>query len=238
MYQVETSHWWYCGMESLTRQLLTPLERAGNLKILDAGCGTGGALSGYLAEYGTATGCDLSTLALAFCQKRNLSKIAQASATSLPFSSAHFDLVTSFDVLYERGVASDWLAVSEFGRVLRPGGYLLLRLPAYNWLRGKHDERIQTARRYTAAQVKTMLAENQFKIIKLTYANSLLFPLAVAKRLLERLQPPGKDQSDLQASPVWLNPILTKILASEAHLIARTNLPLGLSVLALAQKPR
>ncbi|NCP86684.1 MAG: hypothetical protein CO094_00785 [Anaerolineae bacterium CG_4_9_14_3_um_filter_57_17] len=140
MFQVETRHWWYLGMQTITRSLLNRfLAPTASRKILDAGCGTGAAMSTYLAEYGNVTGMDFSPLALKGCQTRNLSWLAQASVTAVPFSAESFDLITSFDVLYERAVASDTLALTEFFRVLRPGGLLLLRLPAYNWLRGQHD---------------------------------------------------------------------------------------------------
>ncbi len=239
MYQVEEKHWWYAGMQALTRRMLASagLEER-RTKILDAGCGTGGAISGYLAQYGDVTGCDLSAIALGFCKKRNISEIAQASVTNLPFAQEQFGLVASFDVLYERGVRNDQLATAEFWRVLQGGGYLLLRLPAYDWLRGRHDERIQTARRYTRAQVRKMLAQSGFEIIHLTYANMFLFPFALVKRLFEKLWPRRAEKSDLEATHPWLDPFLAKILASEAPLITRTGLPFGLSVLALARKRR
>jgi SAM-dependent methyltransferase len=239
MYQVEEKHWWYAGMQALTRRMLasTGVERQ-KTKILDAGCGTGGAISGYLAQYGDITGCDLSAIALGFCKKRNITEIAQASVTDLPFAQEQFELVTSFDVLYERGVGSDQLAIAEFWRVLQDGGYLLLRLPAYDWLRGGHDERIQTARRYSRAQVRKILVKNGFEIVHLTYANTFLFPIALAKRLLEKTRPARAEKSDLEATPPWLNPFLAKILASEAPFITRAGLPFGLSVLALARKRR
>ena len=237
MYRVEEKHWWYAGMQTITRAVLSEAGLAKrNTKILDAGCGTGAAMSGYLAEYGQVTGCDLSATALNFCQKRNLSKIARASVTHLPFSREQFNLVTSFDVLYERGVSDDTLAVTEFWRILQNDGYLLLRLPAYDWLRGHHDERILTARRYTKPQVERLLQSNGFTPIRVSYANTFLFPFALAKRLFESISPNSGDASDLESTPGWLDPILVKILASEASFIAHHNLPFGLSVVALGQK--
>lgn len=237
MYQVEENHWWYTGMQALARRMLASANLEGQkVKILDAGCGTGGATGGYLAQYGEVTGCDLSATALGFCKKRNLARIYQASVTHLPFADKHFRLVTSFDVLYERGVDNDQRAIAEFWRVLQDSGYLLLRLPAYDWLRGSHDVRIQTARRYTRQQVQKMLENNGFDILHLSYANTFLFPLALLKRVAEHILPDGTEKSDLEATRPWLDPLLAKILASEAHFITRTGLPFGLSVLALAQK--
>jgi ubiquinone/menaquinone biosynthesis C-methylase UbiE len=238
MFDVERAHWWYLGMEKITRAILNQwFPRGANARILDAGCGTGAAMSTYLADYGNVTGIDFSPLALNFCRKRNLTSLGLASVSNIPFPPESFDLVTSFDVLYEQAVPSDFAALTEFFRVLRPGGFVLLRLPAYNWLRGQHDLTIHTARRYTAPQLKRLLIDSGFQTCRVGYANSFLFPLAAAKRLLERLKPSASATSDLSLNVGMLNGLFKHILASEAFFISRTGLPFGLSVIALARKP-
>lgn len=237
MYRVELHHWWYRGMEAITRAIFRHwLPRQAGLRILDAGCGTGAAMTTYLREFGTVTGCDLSRLALDFCRKRQAVRLVQASVLDLPFAPASFDLVASFDVLYEQAVPSDHLAMREFARLLAPGGFLFLRLPAYDWLRGAHDVVIHTARRYTARRLADLLVENDFTPMHLTYANTLLFPVAALKRLSERLLPVRREGSDLELEPGPLNGILHKVLAAEAPWAASSRLPFGLSVLALARK--
>jgi len=238
MYRVERSHWWYAGMESITRHLLNrwycPSQ---GLNILDAGCGTGAAMTTYLAEYGKVTGFDLSPLALEFCRLRNAPRLACASGVALPFLSGSFDLVTSFDVLYESSVTSDSLAIKESSRVLRPGGRILLRLPAYDWLRGRHDEAVHTARRYTSGRLAELLRENGFVVEHLSYANMFLFPLAMLKRLTEWIVPNGGDVgSDLTFDVGFLNQALKTVLRAEAPLVSRGHLPFGLSVLAVGRK--
>lgn len=238
MYHTETRHWWYLGMATITRAVLKRhVSPAHALTILDAGCGTGAAMSTYLAELGQVAGFDISPLALGFCRTRNLTWLARASVASIPFPTGRFDLVTSFDVLYERAVTSDTTALAEFFRVLRPGGFILLRLPAYNWLRGQHDRAIHTARRYTTPQVTRLLTVSGFHLTHITYANTFLFPLALAKRLLERAWPPNPDSSDLSIQTGAFNNLFRHILSSEAPLAARIGLPFGLSVIALGQKP-
>ncbi len=237
MYQVEDHHWWYLGMEAITRALLARwYKRDLKLRILDAGCGTGAALSSYLQDYGTPFGMDVSPLALDFCQRRELQRLVLGSVTELPFASQSFDLITSFDVLYERGVRDESAALSEFARLLVPGGCLLLRLPAYNWLRGQHDETVHTARRFTAGQVRDLLKKADFRLKHLSYANTLLFPFALLKRLLERLRPGQKARSDLALQMGPLDSLFRSILKMEAPLIARVGLPYGLSIFAVGQK--
>jgi|JFJP01.1.fsa_nt_gi ubiquinone/menaquinone biosynthesis C-methylase UbiE len=239
MFEVEQSHWWYLGMEKITRAVLNKrLGSDSNLSILDAGCGTGAGMSTYLADYGNVTGMDISPLALGFCHTRHLTRLALASVTRIPFQADSFDLVTSFDVLYEQSVSNDLAAVTEFFRILRPGGLILIRLPAYDWLRGQHDLTVHTARRYTASQVTRLLRDNGFTLLHISYANTFLFPLAVAKRLLERIRPPAPALSDLSVDVGIFNRLFKTILSSEAFLAAHLGLPFGLSVIALGQKPK
>lgn len=237
MYRVEESHWWYRGMESITRAILERwIDSKDRLNILDAGCGTGAAMMTYLADYGNVTGVDLYWEALTFCQKRKAHRLARASITDLPFVPASFDLVTSFDVLYERGVSDEIIALREFARVLTSHGRVLLRLPAYDWLRGKHDERVYTKRRYTHGLVKSLLQECGFRAEHISYANTWLFPLAVAKRLSEKISHSQEIESDLSLNAGILNEIFRWILSSEAPFVSHIGLPYGLSVIAIATK--
>jgi ubiquinone/menaquinone biosynthesis C-methylase UbiE len=239
MFTVEQTHWWYLGMEKITRAILDKrIDSNSNLSILDAGCGTGAGMSTYLPDYGKVTGIDISPIALGFCRKRNLTSLALASVTGIPFQSDSFDLVTSFDVLYERAVPSDLAALTDFFRVLRPGGFILIRLPAYDWLRGQHDITTHTVRRYTASQVTKLLNDSGFRLLHISYANTFMFPLAAAKRLLERIRPPALASSDLSMNVGVFNGFFQRILSSEAFLAARIGLPFGLSVIALGQKPK
>lgn len=237
MYHVEDRHWWYRGMASITRSLLeNRIHPRRPITILDAGCGTGAAMTTYLAEYGDVTGVDFHPQALTFCRKRNTRRLACASVLDLPFATASFDLVTSFDVLYERGVPSEGNALREFARVLKGAGRVLLRLPAYDWLRGEHDRRVHTSRRYTKGSIRSLLEESGFIVEHLSHANTFLFPLAVIKRLGERLFPPAENTSDLSLEAGILNPVFKFILASEAPFVSGVGLPFGLSVVAVARK--
>jgi SAM-dependent methyltransferase len=237
MYNAESGHWWYRGMEVITRSLIERrIQPSHRLRILDAGCGTGAAMTTFLADFGEVTGVDLYPQALEFCRRRNASRLARASVLDLPFAAASFELVTSFDVLYERAVADDVTAVREFARVLTASGRVLLRLPAYDWLRGQHDERVHTERRYTKKRVRDLFAQAGFVLEHISHANTFLFPLAVMKRFAERFLPSKGNGSDLTLDTGMFNPLFRSILASEAPLIARSGLPFGLSVVAIGRK--
>ncbi len=238
MYQVEDHHWWYLGMERITCDLLEhalpPDRETRSLKILDAGCGTGAVMK-YLARYGEVTGFDFSAEALRFSRRRGHPRLVRASVLDIPFAQDLFDLIVSFDVICERGV-HDERALSEFARILKPGGLVMLRLPAYDWLRGKHDVATHIFHRYTRGEIKAKLEQHGLAPVRLSYANMFLFPVAVAKRLSERLFSPNQTGSDLTLDPGPMNSVFRSILSAEAPLIRSAALPFGLTVTALARK--
>ncbi|MEZ6038458.1 MAG: class I SAM-dependent methyltransferase [Planctomycetota bacterium] len=239
MYRAEDHHWWYRGMRAITRAVIDRFvarDHGEPLRILDAGCGTGSTLE-YLQDYGWTVGIDLASEAVGFCTERGLPRLAQASILELPFAEGSFDLVTSFDVMSSCQRAQAPQALAEFFRVLRPGGHLLLRLPAYMWLHGKHDVLVHTMHRYTRGEVRALLRQQGFTIERTSYANCLLFPLAALKRIKDRLLPPRQACSDVSVTGGWMNPLFGGLLRSEAPLVSRVGLPFGLTVLALARKP-
>lgn len=245
LYALEESLWWFVGMREVTRAVLDPVCPKGPRRdILDAGCGTGGMLS-WLERYaggGRVAGIDFSADALAFCRGRGLLDVAQASVTALPFEAETFDLVTSFDVLVQLpGEGSDELAMREMFRVLRPAGVAFVRAAAYEWMRSGHDEALNTQRRYTLKLLVERMRRAGFRVRRATYANSLLLPAAMLRRLiLKRLRladagsdvkPPGSER---------LNRALAQALRAEASILTRlkTNLPAGLSAICVAERPR
>ncbi len=240
MAAVESRHWWYGGMRAIAAALLDevyPGRR--DLRILDAGCGTGGNVV-FLQRYGCVTAVDLAPEAALFGAERLHGRLARATVLALPFADACFDLVTSFEVLYHRGVPDESVALRETWRVLRPGGRVLLRLPAFEWLRGRHDSAVHGRRRYTAHEVCELLQQQGFEAERISYVNTLLLPLPLTQRFIERLLPDvHRNGSDLQLPPAILNEALRWPLAAEAAWIARgRTFPVGLSVICRARKVR
>src|SRR5436190_12114389 len=192
MFRVEDHLWWYTGMRRIAAQILGErLDGAGRrLAILDAGCGTGGNLA-WLARYGKAYGVDLSPLAVRFCAERHQTTVSRASVLDLPYPDRTFDLVTSFDVIYHLGVRDDVAALAEMRRVLRPGGWTYVRVPALEPLRSEHDAAVHTRQRYDLAELTDKARRAGLEVVRATYANTLLLPIAATSRLLARLRRRG-----------------------------------------------
>jgi ubiquinone/menaquinone biosynthesis C-methylase UbiE len=238
MAAVEDRHWWYGGMRSIAAAVLDTVYAGRNdLSILDAGCGTGGNVL-FLQRYGRVVGIDLAHDAVDLGRERVPNGLVRGSVLELPFADESFDLVSSFDVLYHRAVPSEDQALNETLRVLKPGGRLLIRLPAFEFLRSKHDRAVHTRHRYTANEAYQLLQQNGFVVERCSYINSLLFPIPLAQRLLEQALPQlEREDSDLTLPSGFVNEALRWPMAAEAAWLARGGrFPLGLSIICLARK--
>ena len=155
----------------------------------------------HLQSYGSVVGIDLSDEALAFARRRQKGHLVRSSLPSLPFASGAFDLVTSFDVIYHQAVADDQVALREMARVLRPGGTLLIRVPAHDRLRSRHDIVVHTRHRYAKRELKERLERAGLAPVYVSYVNCFLFPVAVASRLVDKVLPGDQDASQLRDVP-------------------------------------
>jgi SAM-dependent methyltransferase len=235
MFAVEERHWWYAGMRAISFAVLDPALQARHGPpplLLDAGCGTGNVLE-HLARRGRAVGVDLSEDAVRLSRERGV-RVVRGSVLGLPFRDAAFDAVTSFDVLYHNWVTDDRAALAELARVLKPGGLLLLRVPALEWLRRAHDEAVMTRHRYTRGEVRRLLEGAGLTVLRASYCNTLLLPLVVLRSALDRLF--GSQASDLAPLPRAIEWTLGSCLRAEAGLVRRASLPIGASIVALGRK--
>ena len=233
--RLESSHWWYQGMREISASLLSELKLPANARVLDAGCGPGGT-SAYLTRYGSVVGLDVAEAAVDLARRHTELTVVHGSVTALPFADGSFDLVTSFDVLYHRAVGDEGAAVAEAARVLRHKGWFLMRVPAFEFLRSNHDRVVHTQRRYRAEQVRSLIERAGMHTQRLTYANTLLFPMALLKRGLERLQGSEALESDVQETAAPLNALLGGVLRLEALALRRWRFPFGVSLWCLARK--
>ena len=239
MFEAEEAQWWYVGQRAIAHAILEPAlarnetSRSTPLWILDAGCGTGGNLV-HLARLGRAMGVDLAPPATAGCRARGMTAV-RGSVLALPFPDHRFDVVTSFDVIYHAWVPDDRVAVDEMVRVVRPGGFVLVRVPALRILWGAHDEAVQSRHRYTRRELVDLLETRGLAVIRSTYCNAVLFPLLLVRRTLDRLL--RREGSDVGFLPPPLEWAFRRALLAEAALIRRgMTWPIGASAVALARR--
>lgn len=235
--RAERDHFWFHGF----RRFVTPLlDRAAagrrDLFTLDCGCGTGHNLN-MLRQYGRAVGIDITYSGVKYAAARGDRRVAQASATDLPFASRQFDLVTSFDVIYALPDELERAAVAEMFRVLKPGGHLVLNVAALQWLRGNHSVLGGEVRRYSRGRLRWALERGGFRIERLTYTNFTILPIVAGVRLSQRMLGHQESASEISVPPAPVNTALAGLLALESLALKVTNMPLGSSVLCLASKP-
>jgi SAM-dependent methyltransferase len=235
LFELEDRLWWFVGMREITEALFQRfVPRRRPLLILDAGCGTGGMLT-HLRRYGTVFGVDYSEDAVRWVRRRDERALARGSIEALPFGEASFDLITEFEVLNHWSIADDRVAFRELARTLRPGGLLFLREPAHRWLFAKHDLAVHSRQRYGRKELEQKITQAGLEPLYLGYANCLLFPVALVRRLAGNLFP-GNHGSDVREIPPPLNRLLTAVLRLEARVIRTGRLPIGLSLLGVARK--
>lgn len=237
MFEIEDGYWWYQGLRVLLRDLLARYAPR-DARILDAGCGTGANLQ-MMQAYGCAIGVDLAEPAIHFCRARGIppERALVASITDLPFSANHFDLAVSFDVICN--IADDVGTFAEIARVLKPGARFIVQLPAYQWLWSAHDVAVGHQRRYTARMTRAKLAQAGFQVERILHINTLFLPFVAIERLIRRraLNNGHVVQSDLQMNlPRLVNASLATLYRAEARVAARVDLPIGLSIIAIARK--
>jgi len=233
MFRVEETHWWYRALHQLILQTLAAeLPDWRDKKILDAGCGTGAILQ-RLGNPTKNVGVDLAPEAIAFCHERGLNNVQQGDICALPFADASFDAVICSSVLYHQWVGDVAAAVREMRRVLRPGGLLLINVPAFRFLHSAHDDAVMTAHRFKKPEIRKLLLDQNFAIRRLTYWTSLLFPLAVVARTFGGSQM-GRDFEDKE--PSILQRTLAQIMTVELQLLNRFSFPFGVALLAVAKK--
>ncbi len=234
MFRVEDTHWWYRALHRLIRDTLDAhLPAWRKASILDAGCGTGAILQ-QLGNPQRHVGVDLSAEAVGFCHRRGLFNVTRADVGALPFADASFDAVICLSVLYHQWVTDPGTTLRELRRVLRPGGLLLINLPAYEFLHSAHDDAVLTARRFTMSNVRQLLLAGGFDIRRLTYWTTLLFPVAVVARTFGGSRT-GRD-FDAEAPARLKNAALGAIMSLELSMLRWVSLPFGVALFAVAEK--
>jgi ubiquinone/menaquinone biosynthesis C-methylase UbiE len=239
--RAERDHFWFRGFRRFVAPMLVHAAagRAG-LRLLDCGCGTGTNLRLLLEPYGRAWGFDLTWTGLQFARGSGVTRVAQASAEAIPYPSAAFDIVTSFDVLYCLPDEVEREAIREMWRVLRPGGAAIINVAAMEILRGNHSVLSAELRRYSRASLRERLERAGFRVERMTYTNAALFPVMLTVRGVQRmmgLAPESEAEGEITVPPGPVNAALGALLAVEAGVVRALPMPFGSSLLCLARKP-
>ncbi|HUE27343.1 MAG TPA: class I SAM-dependent methyltransferase [Solirubrobacteraceae bacterium] len=236
MLDVDERHWWYRGRRVIVRSELDRLPIPAGARVLDAGCGSGRTLED-LVDYGTVSGVELDPDAAAFAASRGCGEVEVGRLEELPWDSATFDLITCLDVIEH--TPDDRRTLAELRRVAKPGGWLLLTVPAYQALWSLHDAANHHYRRYSRRMLRTAAIEAGWHVHRMTGFNSVLLPPAAVIRLAQRgRQPDDGYTPELKLGPAWLNDLLERPLRAEARWLARgKTLPAGLSLMAVLENP-
>lgn len=237
MADMQATHWWFVARREILRSQISRLNLPPDADILEVGSGTGANLE-LLADFGNVVALEMTADAIALAEARcgaagrRVTMRQGRCPEDLSGIHQQFDLICLFDVLEH--IEQDTESLARLASLLKPGGVLLVTVPAYQWMWGPHDVHLHHKRRYTSRSLSAGCADAGLCVTRMSHFNTLLFPLALLGRMVEKLT--GKKTSAAtRTPPAPINALFTFIFAVERHLLARARLPFGLSLLLLAQ---
>jgi len=230
MAELDQRHWWYRARREVLAALIRRTGVPAHARILEIGCGTGHNLA-MLSEFGEVDALELDAAARKIAAKRLGRPVMKAPLPELKgVPAAHYDLIGAFDVIEH--IDDDVAALASIATRLKPGGKLVITVPAHPWMWSAHDVVNHHQRRYSKRSLKALVDGSPLKLERIGHLNSLLFPAAVAERLWSKVR--GKDDADLALPAKPLNAALERVFALERYAVGRLPLPPGLSLFAVA----
>jgi len=234
-HKLEEDNWWFVARREIVIQLLSELKIKDNSRILEIGC-SGGALLKNLKSQGFKElfGVDISEVAIELCRKRGIENVQTKDGVDTRYMDSAFDLIIASDVLEH--IETDAIALKEWYRVLRPGGILIVFVPAFNFLWSNHDDLNHHYRRYGKKQLNEKLIQAGFGIIRSSFWNFVfLIPVAIVS-FMGSIFLKKEDNNRLYEFKPWLNSIFLSLLRAENLLLKYTNLPSGVSIFTVSKK--
>lgn len=234
MAELDSAHWWFVARRRILAALIERRIRPpANARILEVGCGTGHNLE-MLSRFGHVEASELEPEARQLSSERLGRPVQEAALPDLSmFPPDRFDLVALLDVLEH--VEDDAGSLEAIRGRLKPGGKLLVTVPANRWMWTAHDAAHHHHRRYQKRELADAARRAGFQIDLLSYMNSLLFPPIAAARLAGKLL--GRDSADDAIPPAPVNALLRGIFGLESGLVGRVPLPFGVSLVAILNRP-
>ena len=231
MAEHEERHWWYRARREVVAALIERVVKPPkNAKLLEIGCGTGHNLA-MLGKYGEVDALEVDGIARGMAEERLGRSVLAAPLPELAgLPDDGYDVVAALDVIEH--IPDDKAALEGIARVLKPGGKLVMTVPAHQWMWSAHDVVNHHQRRYSKSGLKRLIEGSPLQLESIGYLNSLLFPVAMAQRLASKIS--GKDDANLAPPPQPINQALERVFAAERRLIGRVPLPPGLSLFAVA----
>lgn len=235
MVEAGERHWWFRSTRSLLEGLISPhlAPVDSGTTYLDAGGGSG-ATGSWLADRAITVLDDYEPVALhAAVHDHAGYRGVRTDINHVPHRVGSFDAVMCVTALCHRMNPDPQLVVNEFARVTKPGGLVCLMEPGGKHLWRGHDDVTHTARRFSLAEMRTMVRTAGLDLVRATGAYSFLVPPAAVMGVIER----GKNKSDVGRNEGGLGGVLGQVARAERALLRRVNLPFGLSVIAIGRKP-
>lgn len=231
----DSTHWWYRARRDILADYLARYaDLPEHARILEIGCGTGHNLP-MLAKFGTVDAIEIDPAAREIASERLGRPVGDAPLPALPgIERGAYDLIAVLDVVEH--IEDDVAALKAMAECLKPGGKILIAVPAHQWMWSAHDVVNHHHRRYSKATLVAAIERAGLAPRKLTYFNSLLFPLAAAARLAGRMT--GRDDSDDSPPPKPVNALFESIFRLERHLVGRMPMTPGVSIVTLAVPKR
>lgn len=233
-FKIQKKHWWFVTKKEIVLDTIDRyLSRKADIKVLDIGCGSGLMLNA-LEAVGQTFGMDMSDEAINFSREIFDGQVEKGLLPDqIPYNENFFDLITALDVIEH--VDQDVESLRAMRSRLVSGGKAVITVPAYMFLWSAFDEMNEHKRRYTLTELNTKLVQAGFAVEKISYYNTLLFPVVWAVRMLNNiLKRNGASDVDMPSAP--LNFVLKNIFNMERYLLRILNLPFGVSILAVVRK--
>lgn len=242
----EDNHWWFNSRTRALNTVIQPLlPKKPDLRLLDVGCGAGNMIH-HLSQYGQVKGLEIDPRPVKMARQRGYDVDLFDVTDTMPFGDATFDAITALDVIEHN--EDDMAILADSYRVLKPGGHIIITVPAFMFLWTHNDDLNAHVRRYTAGELQDKLTKTGFRVQRVTYNNFFIFPLAATLLMLRRSTGAKPDlashhvdneeyQVEMEPTSPPVNAVLTTVGKVEAGLMRHVNLPVGTSLIAVGQKP-